>query len=1034
MLGKIFAVFTLPLLLLLGSSSGNSSPQAAQTAPEGFNPGPDIVAGNMADLYVDGTAGSQQGLAMAVTSCNAGNAFLEFFAMPNTHHPVIAQNLYRMSGGSGNNERIEQIGQAWVKHTYGAKQANSCNFGCIPGGDLNHLGVGCSDTYLAFQSAIQSDLGSRALINPFTGVFQTNARDHTGHSHSAISHMMIVENDDLNTAMNPGATYYAELRYVTPDEYAWCQTHPAECNMYNNASYLQYSVTGTTSFTFSEVGGPVRMTPAVAAWTGATINAIEPAPGSDGRALIAYKVTGPVAGVWHYEYAISNENLDRAIQSFSVPLGCGIAVSNLGFHAPLNHPGFPNDGTLGNAGFSNAAWTSTQTASEVSWSTETFAQNQNANAIRWGTLYNFRFDSDKPPLFMNATIGFFKTGTPITVEILGPNACNVTPSPSPTPTASPPPSPTPTPTATPTPTPTPTPPGTPTPFPTPILPPGGNGQIAFQSQRNSNSDDIWVMNPDGSSQTNLTNSLSPDDIDPDWSPDGTKIAFSSTIDGPLPPHGTFGDIYVMDADGSNRIRLTNDPAGDVSPFWSPDGTKIGFTRAIGNDFEVWVMDADGSNQINLTNHPARDGIAGACWSPDGGKIAFTTDRDSGDGEIYVMDANGSNPINLTNRPGGDGNPDWSPDGTKIAFTNFTQGPQASDIYVMDANGANQVRLTHPSPHIDDWPAWSPDGTKIAFTRLLSIGSGDREIFVMDADGSNQINLTNNPAPEDRKPDWQRIPPGATPTPPPTPGPAARALNLSTRMHVQTGNNVGIGGFIITGSGPKHVLLRAIGPSLTQSGVPNALADPLLELHGPGGFATITNNNWRDDPIQEALIKATGIPPTDDLESAIDATLAPGAYTAIVSGLANTSGVALVEVYDLDPAGPSKLGNISTRAFVGTGDDVLIAGFILGGSNGYDTIVVRGIGPSLTSSGVPNPLANPTLEVRDANGVTAFTNNDWQDNSDQAAYLTAAGLALTNDLEAGLVWSLPPGAYTAVLAEANNGTGIGLVEVYDLGSP
>ena len=131
-------------------------------------------------------------------------------------------------------------------------------------------------------------------------------------------------------------------------------------------------------------------------------------------------MTNPSAGVWHYEYAIYNENLDRAIQSFSVPLGCGITVSNLGFHAPLNHPGIANDGTLGDAGFSNAAWTSNQTANALSWNTETFAQNQNANAIRFGTLYNFRFDSNRPPQAANATIGFFKTGNPVTVAIQAP--------------------------------------------------------------------------------------------------------------------------------------------------------------------------------------------------------------------------------------------------------------------------------------------------------------------------------------------------------------------------------------------------------------------------------------------------------------------------------------------------------------------------------------------------------------------------------------------------------------------------------------
>ncbi len=221
---------------------------------------------------------------------------------------------------------------------------------------------------------------------------------------------------------------------------------------------------------------------------------------------------------------------------------------------------------------------------------------------------------------------------------------------------------------------------------------------------------------------------------------------------------------------------------------------------------------------------------------------------------------------------------------------------------------------------------------------------------------------------------------------------AQSLNLSTRMRVETGDNVGIGGFIITGTAPKHLILRAIGPSLTQFGVPNVLADPVLELHGPGTFVTVTSDDWRDDPVQEALIKASGIPPTDDLESAIDATLPSGAYTAIVRGKDNTSGVALIEVYDLNYAVDSKLANISTRAFVSTGDDIVIGGFLLGGHSGEDRIVVRGMGPSLAAAGVPNVLANPTLELRDGNGALLVANNDWQDDPAQAAELIAANLA------------------------------------------
>ena len=263
--------------------------------------------------------------------------------------------------------------------------------------------------------------------------------------------------------------------------------------------------------------------------------------------------------------------------------------------------------------------------------------------------------------------------------------------------------------------------------------------------------------------------------------------------------------------------------------------------------------------------------------------------------------------------------------------------------------------------------------------------------------------------------------------------AAQAINLSTRMRVLTGDSVGIGGFIITGTTPKHVLLRAIGPSLAP-GVPNVLADPVLELHGPTGFTTIVNDNWMDDPVQKALILATGIPPTNNFESAIDAMLTPGAYTAIVRGKNNGTGVALIEVYDLSPAVLAKLANISTRAFVSTGDDIVIAGFILGNHSGNDRIVVRGIGPSLTAFGVPNALANPRLELRDSNGALLMANNDWQDNPVQAAELTAAGLAPTNPLESGIAATLPPGPYTALLAGVNNGIGNGVVEVYDRGAP
>jgi hypothetical protein len=255
------------------------------------------------------------------------------------------------------------------------------------------------------------------------------------------------------------------------------------------------------------------------------------------------------------------------------------------------------------------------------------------------------------------------------------------------------------------------------------------------------------------------------------------------------------------------------------------------------------------------------------------------------------------------------------------------------------------------------------------------------------------------------------------------------------MRVQSGDNAGIGGFIITGNAPKHVLVRAIGPSLTGFGVPDAVTDPMLELYGPAGFVTLTNDNWRD--TQEPAIQATGIAPTNDLESAIDATLAPGAYTAVVRGNGNTSGVALVEVYDLNQSVDSKMANLSTRALVSTGDNMVIAGFLLsepGQAGALDRVVVRGIGPSLTALGISDALANPTLELRDNNGALLASNNDWQENAVQAAEISAAGLAPASPLESGIAAELPPGLYTALLSGVGNSTGIGVVEVYDRGAP
>ena len=165
---------------------------------------------------------------MGTESCNAGTENLNWFALPNTDHPVIPQNLYRMSGGADNNQQFEQIGQSSCKHAFTALTLDLCGFGCNGVGG-QHLGSGCSDPYSAGLNS-GPDLGSRAWVNPFTGSFPSNSNEHGGHNHTGVSHRIIVEVDDLNTTLNPGATYFTEGQYVTPHEYAWCQSHPGQCN------------------------------------------------------------------------------------------------------------------------------------------------------------------------------------------------------------------------------------------------------------------------------------------------------------------------------------------------------------------------------------------------------------------------------------------------------------------------------------------------------------------------------------------------------------------------------------------------------------------------------------------------------------------------------------------------------------------------------------------------------------------------------------------------------------------------------------
>ena len=240
----------------------------------------------------------------------------------------------------------------------------------------------------------------------------------------------------------------------------------------------------------------------------------------------------------------------------------------------------------------------------------------------------------------------------------------------------------------------------------------------------------------------------------------------------------------------------------------------------------------------------------------------------------------------------------------------------------------------------------------------------------------------------------------------------------------------IAGFIITGNVNKPIALRGIGPSLAGPpfNLTGVLLDPVLELRNANSHV-FTNDNWKD--TQRSQIEGTALQPSDDRESVILISLAPATYTALLTGNAATAGIGLVEVYDNGQAVDAQLSNISTRGFVQAGNDVMIGGFILGNSSTTGRIAIRGLGPSLSQFQLNPVLADPTLELHDANGNTLITNDDWLDDPASAALLTANGLALSDPKESGIFTSLPPGTFTAILAGKSGGVGIGLVEIYNL---
>ncbi len=368
---------------------------------------PDVIVGDLTGKTRWGTVGGITAFSVGTTSCNIGSCWLEWES-GNPKHPVIGQNMYRLKNG-----RFEQIGQSWLKHGFTALAETLCSTSCIPPNGGDRLGVNCSDPYSSSLNGNQTRLGPKFEVNPKSGAFPYPPTDgsRTG---NVIYKRLQVQNVDLDPAQNTGALYWVEGHYVTHDD--------ASANNQNNNTSVRpitISVLSAGNFDITLTGSTQRMKSAIELWPtidpGVTLTNTN-VPG-DGRVILGARATSLGGGQYRYEYAFYNQNSDRAIGSFSVPIPPGAAISNVGFHDVSYHSGEPFVGT---------DWSSTVDATSVKWNCETFAANPNANALRWGTLYNFRFDANVPPGNFQITAGIFKPGSPtsFTINTVVPSACN----------------------------------------------------------------------------------------------------------------------------------------------------------------------------------------------------------------------------------------------------------------------------------------------------------------------------------------------------------------------------------------------------------------------------------------------------------------------------------------------------------------------------------------------------------------------------------------------------------------------------------
>jgi hypothetical protein len=388
-------------LIQVGSWNGGSSGSGTLDISSGggggggcTNPasGPDVIVGDLNGITKYSAQSGVSAYAIGTTSCNVGDAELNWISNQN-QHPVIGQNIYRYEDG-----RFEQLGMSWLKHGFTALQQGLCCT-CQNSGTGSRLGVGCSDPYGSSLNGSQGGLGPRFEVNAATGGFSYPFTGQ-GSNGNSIYKRCQVANSEVNPATHPGAVFYGEGHYVTPDD-------AAAGNQANNASYRRL-VTGSgnssSGWSLNFSGGTIREEPAIRAWPGhdATVILTDTMVPGDGMFIVGSNATDNGNGTWHYEYAVHNLFSDRSCGSFSVPVPSGASVTNIEFHDVAYHSGEPYPGT---------DWNSSVSGGSITWSTQTFAQNTNANAIRWGTLYNFRFDCNVAPINNgDVDLGLFKPG------------------------------------------------------------------------------------------------------------------------------------------------------------------------------------------------------------------------------------------------------------------------------------------------------------------------------------------------------------------------------------------------------------------------------------------------------------------------------------------------------------------------------------------------------------------------------------------------------------------------------------------------